>query len=83
MLVPCTRNAWATKAIRKKQKRTATERSWRNSHTARRTRPRAAPSGTAAAAASSPRGGASATAGPAASSPGPRSPGSRVTASPP
>ena len=36
MLVPWTRKAWATKAIRKKQNSTATERSCRNSQTARR-----------------------------------------------
>jgi hypothetical protein len=35
MLVPWTRNAWATKVMRKKQKRTATERSWTSSHSAR------------------------------------------------
>ena len=35
MLVPCTRKAWATKVIRKKQKRTATDRSCASSHSAR------------------------------------------------
>ena len=35
MLVPCTRKAWATKVIRKKQKRTATARSWSSSQKAR------------------------------------------------
>ena len=41
MLVPCTRKAWATNVMRKKQKSTATERSCSSSHSARQTWARA------------------------------------------
>ena len=62
MLVPCTRKAWATKVIRKKQKSTATERSWRNSQHRAQDAPAGAARGAGPGLADA--GGASASAGP-------------------